>query len=276
MLLSKKESNEDRIIRFLLGKEQSVKNLSKSLQHEGISVTIQGIYKLLRGLIGEEIVIKRGNLYSLSEEWRGKVIDTFEERQNRFELAEGESVRLDLASLVHLDQQWKNIVLPLHEAHPLFPIFFYNPHEIWIHLNESRKKSEYAYYASFRENKSYAFCLFGGNTIHDQNMKKELQNEYLQIALGIEQFPRTDYPTIFGDYIITTRLSTRLTQEIEAAYQESGDTNSLERRLQKIGIEKKKVRLIIERDRAKAKKLRKKLSKEFFVPQILIKEFDLY
>jgi hypothetical protein len=107
-------------------------------------------------------------------------------------------------------------------------------------------------------------------------MKKELQNEYLQIAVGIEQFAKTDYPTIFGDYIITTRLSQRLVQEIEHVYQDSTDSATLEMRLQKIGIEKKKVRLIIERDRDKARKLRKKLSREFFVPQELVQEFTLY
>lgn len=276
MLLSKKESLEDRLTRILLTNEQSAKSLIKQVQNDGITVTIQGIYKALRGLIEEEIILKRGNLYSLSEEWRETVINIFQETQNRFELAEGESIRFDLASLIHLDQQWKNIVLPLHNAHPKIPVFFYNPHEIWIHLNESRKKSEYEYYASFAENKTHAFCLFGGNTIHDIAIKKELQNEYLQIAVGIQQFQKTDYPTIFGDYIITTRLSKRLSEEIENAYKESVNKLSLESRLQKIGIEKKKVKLIIERDREKAKKLRKKLSKEFFIPQELIKEFDLY
>lgn len=276
MLFSPKQSLEERIVGYLLTKEQTVKGIKKLLNEDKVVVTIQGIYKALRLLTHEEITIKRGILYYLSEEWRNKVVEELSQNNNHFELAEGEKISLDLTSLVHLDQQWKNIVLPLHNAHPLIPVFFYNPHEIWIHLNESRKKSEYGYYASFKENKTHAFCLFGGNTIHDQSMKKELQNEYLQIAVGVSHFSKTDYPTIFGDYIITTRLSARLAEEIEQCYLTSPDAATLEAGLQKIGIEKKKVRLIIERDRDKAKKLRKKLSKEFFVPQELIKEFDLY
>jgi hypothetical protein len=276
MLFSKKESLEDRIVRYLLPRELTVKGIKKELAAEQVEVTIQGIYKVLRTLIAEEIIIKRGTLYSLSEEWRNNSVDLFNQSTDRFELAEGEKIAFDLTSLIHLDQQWKNIVLPLHEVHPNVPVFLYNPHEIWAHLSESRRSSEYAYYRSFAEQKTHAFCLFGGNTIHDRAIKKELQNEYLQIALGATPFPKTDYPTIFGDYIITTRVSARLTEEIETTYQESADTETLESRLQKIGIEKKKVKLIIERDRAKAKKLRKKLSKEFFVPQALIKEFGLY
>ena len=276
MILSKKETLEDRLIRLLLDKEQSVKSLNKALVVEGVSATVQALYKLLRSLVADEVVIKRANMYALSEEWKERVVDRFEQTHNRFELAEGESITFDLASLVHLDQQWKNIVLPLHNAHPKIPVFFYNPHEIWIHLNESRKQSEYAYYQSFAQNKTHAFALFGGATLHDSAIKKELQNEFLQVAVGVEVFSQTDYPTIFGDYIITTRISRRLSEEIEKAYRESVATAELEIRLQKIGIEKKKVKLIIERDREKAKKLRKKLSKEFFVPQELIKEFVLY
>ncbi len=276
MLLSKKETLEDSVVRLLLEREQSVKALMKTLSQEGFSVTIQAIYKILRALVASEVVIKRSHMYALSEEWREKIIDTFENTQNRFELAEGESITLDLASLVHLDQQWKNIVLPLHNTHPSVPVFFYNPHEIWIHLNESRKQSEYSYYKSFKENKTHAFALFGGNTEHDKLMKKELQNEYLQIAVGVNAFPNTDYPTIFGDYIITTRISKRLSEEIDQSYKESESRIVLEEMLKKIGIEKKKVKLVIERDREKAKKLRKKLSKEFFVPPALIREFELY
>lgn len=276
MILSKKETLEDRLIRLLLERDQSVKSLNKALVAEGVSVTVQALYKLLRSLVVDEVVIKRANVYALSEEWKERVVERFEQTHNRFELAEGEAITFDLASLVHLDQQWKNIVLPLHNAHPTSPVFLYNPHEIWIHLNESRKKSEYAYYSSFKQNKTYAFSLFGGDTEHDRTMKKELQNDYLQIAVGVEVFSKTDYPIIFGDYIITTRISKRLSEEIDIAYKESHTKEILENRLQKIGIEKKKVKLIIERDREKAKKLRKKLSKEFFVPQEIIKEFNLY
>lgn len=273
MIFSTKESLEDKITKLLLNKEQTVKGLKKETSSD---VTIQGIYKALRILIAEEIVIKRSKLYFINEEWRNRVIDEMQKSSNNFELAEGESIRLELTSLIHLDQQWKNIVLPLHSAHPKNPIFFYNPHEIWMHLSESRKQSERDYYASFAEQKTQAFAIFGGDTVHDVEMKKELQNDYLQIAVGVEHFSKTDYPTIFGDYIITTRISDRLAEEIEDCYKNSQDTAVLESNLQKIGIEKKKVRLIIERGRDKAKKLRKKLSKEFFVPQELIKEFDLY
>lgn len=275
MIFSIKETLEDKIIRYLVPKEQTAKGLLKLLKNESDHYTIQALYVVLRGLAVTEVVVKRGTFYFLNEEWRSKVALQLGKRETA-ELSEGESITYVLSSLVHHDLQWKNIVLPLHEAHPMDPIFFYSYHYVWIYLSESRKQSELDYYRSFIENKSYAFSLIGSNNQHDVEVKKNLQNEFVQWAVGTEHFSKTDYITVFGDYIIVTRLTKRLADEIEECYKQSSNAKSLEGKLQRIGIEKKKVRLIVEKNRDKAKKLRKKLSKEFFVPRQLVEEFKLY
>lgn len=276
MLYSKKESLEDKIVRYLLIKEQTVKSLKKELKIEKISVTIQALYKILRSLIDQEIVIKQGFTYFIMEEWKNNILYILNISNNKFELNEGEKVTLELTSLIHLEQQWKNIILPLERIYPKYPIFFYSYHYIWIYLSESRKKSELNYFSSFIKNKNHAFSLIGSSNNYDVEVKKKLQNEFVHWAVGTEYFLKTDYPTIFGDYIITTRLSKQLVYEIEECYKKSINLTDFEIKIQKIGIEKKNVKLVIEHNVSKAKKLRKKLSKEFFVPKDLIKEFDLY
>jgi len=276
MIYTKKEALEDRIVRLLGLRNQTVPSLISQIKEEGIAPTIQGVYKSLRFLLSEEVVIKNGEVFSLSEEWRNKTITELGRTDNRFELSEKESIRLDLASLVHLDQQWKNIVLPLHEVYPNQPTFFYNPHDIWVYLSQTRRDSEVAYYKTFEEKKMHAFLVTGGNTLFDRAIKKERSGTYIQISVGDRLFRDTDYLTIFNDYIITVRVSPRLAREIIECYQHATTTDNLTKLLHTVGIEKKKVKLIIERDKEKAKKLRKKLSKDFFIPQELIKEFDLY
>lgn len=276
MLFSDKESLEDRLVKLLLSGELNVRSIEEKLASQGVRVTTQGVYKSLRALVSLEIIIKRGQLYSLSEEWRGRVVDELSQMRNRFALAEGESIKLGLGSLIHLDQQWKNIVIPLQAEHPDQPIFLYNVHDIWVHISPSRRESERAYYESFTKKKTYAFHAIGGKTIHDEAIRKEFRSEYMHITLGVQHFPKTDYPTIMGDYVITTRISPRLADEIEKQYQTSPDKATLEAGLSALGIERKRVKLIIERDREKAKKLRRRLAKDFYVPQELIKKFDLY
>lgn len=276
MIFSNKEDLDDKIVRFLIEKPGTVKSIKRFIEESGENVTIQAIYKTLRSLIEKEVVIKRSATYSISEEWKTVSINNFNKQSNIFELDEGERISFELKSLIHLDQQWKNIILPLQAEKPEEPTFLYNPHEIWLHLSESRKESEKKYYESFIKNKSYAFHSIGGSTIHDQMIKKELQSEYMQMITGIEFFPKTDFLIIFDDYIIITKISKALAGEIEKCYKESTTTFTLELKLQKIGIEKKKIKLIIERNKNKAKLLRKKISKDFYVPRDLIKKYDLF
>jgi hypothetical protein len=276
MLFSNIESLEDIVLKMLLNRATTVIALKKTLESRGIQVTVQAIYKVLRNLIREEVLIKQKTTYSVSEEWRVRVLDGLRVETNQFELAEGEKVSFELASLVHLDQQWKNIVLPLQDTKKAQPVFMYNPHEIWSLLSSSRKISEKSFYESFVKNKSYLFNAIGGSTIHDNSSKLALRNEYVQVVTGKEYFPKTDYPTIFGDYIVTTRISPRVASEVENIYKSVGDMSELEMNLQKIGLEKKKVRLILERDAEKARRLRKKLAKDFYIQPALIEQFNLF
>lgn len=276
MLFSSDESIKERIVRLLLKKDQSVKSLLVSLRDENIVITIQAIYKTLRILIKDEIVLKRKTLYSLSQDWRNKVVYELTKTNNPLNLSEGEKINFYLTSLIHLDQQWKNIVLPIQDLYNKYPVFLYNPHEIWPYLSDSRRESESMYYKAFVNSKRYVFQAVGGSASYDKLAKKELENDFIQICIGEKYFPETDYPTICGDYIITTKLSDSLANEIEKCYSDIPDKSLLEHRLRKIGIEKKKVRLIIERDREKAKKMRKKMSKHFYIPHTLVSEFDLF
>lgn len=276
MIFSADESLEDIVLKIVLNRPITVSTLKKILEGRGIQVTIQGVYKVLRNLVNGEVLVKQKMTYSISEEWRSRVLDGLRVVENQFELAEGERVSFELASLVHLDQQWKNIVLPLQSSKQGQPVFMYNPHEIWSHLSPSRKQSEKEFYESFVKNKTYVFNAVGGGTVHDNSVKMAMRSENVQIVTGKEYFPKTDYPTIFGDYIVTTRISAKLAAEVENIYTSSRDVFELEKNLQKVGLEKKKVRLILERDAEKARRLRKKLSKDFYIKPQLVDEYKLF
>lgn len=275
MLFTPKERLEDKIIRSLLEREQTAKELFMQLSSPEESYTIQALYTALRNLMQEEVVLKNRALYSLNEEWRYKVVMALE-KEKLPHLADGESVTYTLSSLAHYDLQWKNIILPLHRAYPRDPIFFYSYHYIWVHLGKSRRESEQAYFAQLRDQKIPTFSLTGSDSQHDRAVKQELQNEYVRWAVGVEQFSRTDYVTVFHDYIITTRLPKIVAELIEGCYQNSADSDQLAERLQGLHLEKKKMRLIIERNQTKAKAVRRRLAREFFVSKELIEEFKLF
>jgi hypothetical protein len=275
MLFTYKENLQETLVRHLASKKQTAKDLLCAINIHDKNYTIQALYVVLRSLIKTEVIIKRGVFYFLNEEWRARVIEKLNTKIQTT-LAEGEHVTYFLSSLIHHDLQWKNIVLPLHNSHPNDPVFFYNYHYIWIHLGNTRKNSELNYYASLTKEKRQTFSLIGSKNIHDIAIKKSLQNEYVRWSVGAEYFKKTDYIAVFNDYITITRMSHKLVDEIDSCYNNSATTEELERNLRKLDIDKRSIRLMVECNHEKAKKLRKKISRDFSVPQELIKKYDLY
>lgn len=275
MIFSTKEILEEKVVRLLVSGEHTVVELVNRIQQEGVPYTPQAVYAVLRLLESSEVVIKRGKIYFLNKEWIQRVITGLHSPKT-IEIQEGESLSYMLSSLTHNDIQWKNIVLPLHEAHKYDPIFFYNFHYIWLYLGERRKKSEIDYYAAFKQNQTHAFCLIGSRSSHDMEVKTLIQDDFVQVAVGKKLFATNDYKTVIGDYIITNSFSRSLAREIEDCYTSSPDTKTLEVRLNELGIERQKVKLKIERNKLKAKKIRKRFASEFYIPKEIVAQFDLF
>lgn len=275
MLYTKKESLEDKIVRYLSDSNKTIYGIKDELKKEKNKFTDQGIYKSLRLLIKEEVVIKHKDIFSLNKEWKNKIIEDFQ-NENNFELSEKEQIQFDLNSLIHLDQQWKNITISIQKNINNFPVFFYNPHDIWSFLSESRKESEDFYYKNLHKNKIYSFCVNGGNTQFDKIAKKERETDFNKININEALFRDTDYLTIIGDYITTVRISKKTSELIEKSYKESKNYQEFKNEIQKLGIEKKKVKLIIEKNKEKAKSFRKKISKNFFIPKDLKEKYNLF
>lgn len=275
MLFSTSEKLEDSIIRFINHEPSTVKTILKNLISEGKDYTIQSIYGVLRELINDEVVIKNGFYYRINEEWKNKIIKEFSSLENN-EIADGEKQIFILNSLSHQDLQWKNSIFPLHNLYPKDPIFFYNYHYVWIHLGNTREKSELDYYQSFLDQKRYAFSLVGSHSSLEIETKKMIENDYVRVFIDDKPIQSTGYITIINDYIITTYLPKKTLAEISSSYKKSKTITELRRHLQDLDFRSGKLKIIIERNKEKAKKLRKKMSKDFYIPKELRENFDLF
>lgn len=275
MIYTKKESLEDKLVRYLVNSSKTIHGINDDLKKEKVKATNQGIYKSLRFLIREEVVIKNKDIYSLSEEWKNKLLEDFS-NTNGFDLSEHEQIQFNLSSLIHLDQQWKNIAITLQRNLKDFPIFFYNPHDIWPLLSESRKKSEEIYYKNLEKEHIYTFCVNGGNNDFDKIIKKERETSFNKINLNDKIFKNTDYITIIGDYITTVRINKKKADTLEKYFKESKNYEEFKKEIQLLGIEKKKVKLIVERNKEKAKRIRKRISKDFLITKELKEKFNLF
>ena len=144
-------------------------------------------------------------------------------------------------------------------------------------INQNREDSEKEYYESFNERKINLYQSIQGSEIFDKEFKKEFSSEYIKINTGEKiENKNTNHIAIFGDYITTTVLSKTIADKIDKLYKEEKDLENFKKRFSEIEIENKNARLIVERNKKKAKMLRKKLSKNFYIPKDLIEKYDLF
>ena len=274
MIFTARESVEDSVIRLLSNGKSTPLKLFELINSEGNKVSYQAIYKALKYLIADTVVVKSGKEIAISQEWINKLSNELSGSFILPPLSSGESVSYSYLSLTHLDAYWKHINKSLEQKYRRLPVFIYNPYGIWLHLSE-RYESEINYLKEFEKNKQYAFLVIGNDTVVDRNLKKSYQNDYLQVDLWKNSsLLETDYLTIHGDYIITTKLNKKLTPRITYLYKSVLEVDKAKPELEKILKTSSKSRLKLEYNPEKANVLRKRLSKNFFIPKAVKNTID--
>ncbi len=281
MIFSEKPTVKDIVIMELLQSARNAEDLRNLLKNEyNKNLTIFGVYKILRELKKEYLVIKTEKIYSISEEWKTKLyknIKSSHEENSLLNIEDGEKIEFKFTSLSGLDYQWKNIMLYIKSINPKYPIFFQMEHQFWTMLNDNRKKSEYEYIQSFNKEKSFAFYSVGGNTKFDKSFKKDFSNEYIKINTGEELLNNNNKQiSIYDEYIIFTIIPELEAKKINNLFESVEKVEDLQKSIENLHIEKRNIKLVVERNKKKAKILRKKLSKNFYIPKDLIEKYELF
>lgn len=276
MLFTAKESIEDSIIRLLSRGKVTPSELIELVNNDGKNVTIQAVYKALRYLIKASVVVKSGKKLEISQEWIDTLNSTFSTHTALPQLADGEAATYNYKSLVNLDAYWKHLMIALDVELKDDPIFLYSPYHIWYHISE-RMQSEADYFNSFQKNKHFGFFVIGNSTALDQAFKKKFQSDYLQIdAWSKTSLKESDYLTVVGDYIIYTILDKKLVMAINSYYNSPLSQTEASEKLNLVLSAPNKSKIKIERNAQKAKRLRKKLFKNFYLTKELKGKFDLF
>ncbi len=115
----------------------------------------------------------------------------------------------------------------------------------------------------------------GGITAGDMEYKKRFAGEFLQIDIS-EKRSLDNFTTAVGDYVITTKLPKKTLEEIDNVFTENKSWQETADLLKNILDKKQKVKFFLEKNKDKAKKTRKKIAENLYVPQDLIKKYDLF
>ncbi len=275
MLLGTRKTLYDHITEALLETPMDVSHLENHLDSISIPATVQGIYKTLRELISEDIVVKQKKTYFISNVWREKLEKIVSQRPP-FKLSENERTLYHFNKLENLDMFWKHTITDIQNEFETFPVFHANPHNFW-YLVPGRKKSEEEYRNTFSEVEKFAFTIIGGVTPFDKDQKRKHEQEYEQFHFEKDYpFNRRDHLSVIGPYIITTRVSVTLARVTDRLYETCFTEKELQEKLEPEFKKHGSVIMTVEHNEDKAKKMRKKMSADFHIPRELRETFDLF
>lgn len=272
MIISQKTTLEDQIIEILSGTGGVSAMIIKKVidEHHGGS-TLQGIYRVLRKLQDESVVVKEKQGYSLRISWVMRMIEFGERLEKNYIKAsyisdlvpEGETKHTWRFTQIQKMMQFRyQLLSALAKNNPESNCLSYSPH-LWQILVD--KDQELHFEENFLSQIKNSFVVIGNRTYLDQFiysvLKDSYTNKHFYLAFPDEKIEK-DYlkaVDIIGDYIVTTKYSKDIFSRIEKMFyctKPTEDIDSLD--ILPICTRGAKVKITIAKDPKKAKMYRKR------------------
>ncbi|HEV7449693.1 MAG TPA: hypothetical protein VGP13_04110 [Candidatus Paceibacterota bacterium] len=267
---------EDQVVLLLAHGERGTTELLHKLQAKRPGTTKQGFYVALRKLKAEGVVVVYKKTAALNTTWiqkmrdalrdMGRAYTTQEDSSDILSLADKESVSYKFSTTKQLDNFWghaQNIIV--HATHANEPVYTYDPH-YWFYV--ARRDVESSLIEEINSLGKQFLMTVGGATPLDKALLPEFNTQMRQYHIEKLYDKPNYYMTVIGDYITETYLDEKVAARINALYERGEGLN--ERAVQELQQElsvRVKTKMKITRNRAKARKLKTKLDKNFYIKQ---------
>lgn len=239
-----------------------------------LAVTKQGLYKALRELLRDEVIIKEKRLFTLNKVWLSRLKDFIKYSEQNLGItlpfletsSSGRKV-VTFKNTDSLDMYWGHLFLALSEQFDDKPFFFFN-HNSWFLYD--RPHSEMYLYKKSLKMKNKVLITIGNNTPIAKDFKTRFTKSNIQIAAEEKNnVPATDHLCIVGDYFITTRYNKKTMSEISALFRRSSSFGEQEKaELKKILSSSKRPKMVITKNKSKADTWKRRLAKNFIIKKI--------
>ncbi len=272
--ITKKKSIRDIVLSSLQSGLMETKNLIEKVNKIRPGTTKQGVYKILRAMKDEEIIVIYKKSVSLNATWITNMNNFFSvaERSylknktgtgNLLDLENGEKIRYEFQSAANTDAFWDHALYILMEAHPGTTWFGYNPHD-WFFIARKKTESELR---DFINKKGGVYVMtVGSRTALDRHIAKEFDGVRAKYYMRDKPLflKNNYYVNVVGDFIVEVLIDRKIADRIEDLYKKTKVySDEAREELQVIINSKGKSKLVISKNKIKAKMLRNKLSKPF-------------
>ena len=255
----------------------TIPELIEAIERTRPQTTKQGVYRVLRKLKNEEKIVIHGKSVSLNLHWIKNMSEFFSLAQyysspklaadgSFLGIQEKDKVVYFFKNLKLLDAFWShafhmfNAVLPADK-----PILVYNPHEWFAY---ARPETEQTLLRAMKEKNRQVLVVVTHNESLDQKLKTRFSSDTLQYhSMDKKIFDKENYYlNIFGDFLIEVSIDQNIAQHIDTFFKKTQKfTNAAKEELMQIVSQAGRNKLTISRNKKKATKYKKMMSKYFFI-----------
>lgn len=259
-MIGNTQSLEWLILTELKKKSRTGVELVSLLEKKRKGTTKQGVYRVLRVLTQQEIVVVSKKEYLLARTWVDKMAQFFVSaqkdsahtvvpEQNFLLLSDGDSITYTFKNPIATDNFWNHAIhLLLDVQSKNVPVCFYNPHNWFLFAH---RESEQSLLKTLLRKKCALRVLNGTRDPMDVFVKKFFTNEQLQYFAAPKSIfkKRNYYLSVFGDFQIEVWLDATIQKKIDEWYAHTTtETKESLLELQKIVLAKGKTKMKISRD----------------------------
>lgn len=233
------------------------------------TVTKEAVYKSLRKLLKEEVIVKRGRVTSLSNQWVIDMAEKWRQAEAKYvgkpeglRLAEKTSVVYTTKTIDELDTLWNHNIYQLVSLLPSGSHLYSSVPHYWF--PSIRSKSEQRLMQTLKA-RGYVWHQMASNAKKlDRELKKYFPCEDIEYYAA--DIAEKNYINVFGEYVLEVTLDKKAAQYIEEWYETHSSFNDasiceLEKVLAIRGVYKLK----IAKNKTKAARYRKIFSPYFLV-----------
>ncbi len=196
-------------------------------------MTLQGLYKVVKHLTDQRVIVKEGNLVSLDAAWINNLM-SFTEVLKRVYLQsdatfaniileEGESRSFQFETPVSMDNFWTHVLVAethyyAEQKHPDKNVYNYNHHS-WFQLMPTH--NEQTLVETYHQMNMVWYQVIGSKLFLDTLATQFIENDdfhFMQIDRGSLVKPNY-YVVVLGDFITETSLPNYIFEQLEKLYQ---------------------------------------------------------
>jgi len=272
-----KQPIEQLILKTLQKGTISTIKLIESISAIRLKTTKQGVYRVLRKLKDEEKIVIYGKSVSLNLHWIKNMNEFFSLAQFYYSpkvanpdgflnVREKDKIVYFFKNLNLLDSFWSHAFHMFNEiSNPKEPIFVYNPHEWFAY---ARQETEQTLIKTMKEKNRQVLITVAHNEPLDKELKKKFGNDLLQYNIADKKiFEKQNYYfNIFDDCLIEVFIDQKIAKQVDEFFKKTNIFDDKARKeLLEIVSKNGKNKLIISRNKKKAEKYKKTLSKNFYI-----------